>query len=61
MLLQLGTGVEAKLRESGQYGAGTKGGADLVYHKLNESTDSFVAALVASGATSADAINAFSA
>ena len=48
-LLQLGTGVEAKLRESGQYGAGTKGGADLVYHKLNESMDSFVATLFASG------------
>ena len=59
MLLQLGTGVEAKLRESGQYGAGTKGGADLVYHKLNESMDSFVAAHVASGITPADASNAF--
>ena len=45
-LLQLGTGVEAKLREAGQYGAGTKGGADLVYHKL-----SFVVAQVASGIT----------
>ena len=54
-LLQLGTGVEAKLREAGQYGAGTKGGADLVYHKLNKSMDSFVAAHVASGITPGDA------
>ena len=32
MLLQLGSGVEAKLRETNQYGAGTKNGAELVYH-----------------------------
>ena len=47
--LQLGPGVEAKLREAGQYGAGTKNGIALVYHKLSESMDSFVAAAVASG------------
>jgi hypothetical protein len=46
MLLQLGSGVEAKLRETNQYGAGTKNGADLVYHKLNESMDPYVAAAV---------------
>ena len=30
MLLQLGSRVEAMLRETNQYGAGTKNGADLV-------------------------------
>ncbi len=59
MLLQLGSRVEAILRETNQYGAGTKNGADLVYHKLNESMDSFVAAAVASGITTGDAVNAF--
>ena len=59
MLLQLGSGVEAMLRETNQYGAGTKNGADLVYHKLNESMDSYVAAAVASGITTGDAVNAF--
>ena len=58
-ILQLGSGVEAKLREADQYGAGTKNGTDLVYHKLNESMDSFVAAAVASGLTLGDAVNAF--
>ena len=57
-ILQLGAGVEAKLREAGQYGAGTKNGTDLVYHKLNESMDSFVAAAVASGLTLDNAANA---
>ena len=57
--LQLGPGVEAKLREAGQYGAGTKNGTDLVYHKLSESMHSFVAADVASGIPLGDAVNAF--
>ena len=56
-ILQLGSGVKAKLREAGQYGADTKNGIDLVYHKLNESMDSFVAAAVASGLTLSDAVN----
>jgi len=41
-LLQLSSGVEAKLREANQHGAGTKkhkNGTDQVYHKLNESID----------------------
>jgi hypothetical protein len=58
-ILQLGSGVEAKLREADQYGAGTKNGTDLVYHKLNESMDSSVAVTVASGLTLGDAVNAF--
>ena len=35
-LLQLGSGVEAKLREDNQCEAGTKNGTDQVCHKLNE-------------------------
>jgi hypothetical protein len=58
-ILQLGSGVEAKLREAGQYGAGTKNRTDLVYHKLNESMDSFVAVAVASGLTLGDTVNDF--
>jgi hypothetical protein len=58
-ILRLGSGVDAKLREADQYGAGTKNGTDLVYHKLNESMDSFVAAAVASGLTLGDAVNSF--
>ena len=57
--LQLGPGVEAKLREAGQYGAGSKDETDSVYHKLSESMDSFVAAAVASGMPLGDAANAF--
>ena len=57
MLLQLGSRVEAILRETNQYAAGAKNGADLVYHKLNESLDSYVAAAVASGITTGDAKN----
>ena len=59
MLLQLGSRVEAMLQATNQYRAGTKNGADLVYHKLNESMDSYVAAAVASGITTGDAVNAF--
>ncbi len=53
--------VEAKLREAGQYGAGTKNGTDLVYHKLSESMDSFVEAVVASRTPLGDAVTLFAA
>jgi len=58
-ILRLGSGVDAKLREADQYGAGTKNGTDLVYHKLNESMDSFVASAVASELTLGDAVKDF--
>jgi len=58
-ILKLGSGVESKLREADQFVAGTKNGTNLVYRKLNESMDSFVAAAVVSGLTFGDALNSF--